>query len=226
MKDTKILIIDGDIEVRRVIKQFLAGEGFTADESGDGSEGLNKIAANNYSLVLMDVMMQTMDGWKVCKRIRECSNVPIIILTARDEAYDKLLGFELGADDYVTKPFNPKEVVSRIKAVLKRTQRMNESAKESLEIDKLKINPATREVFLDDREILLTPKEYILLYYLVKNKERIFTREELLNWVWGYDFYGDLRTVDTHIKQLREKLGEFKNYIHTVWGVGYKFKIT
>lgn len=224
MKVTRILIIDDDKEVRRVIKQSLLNEGYLVDESADGSEALKKFAASKYSLVLMDVMLPITDGWTVCRKIRECSCVPIIILTARDDEYAKLLGFELGADDYVTKPFRPKEIISRIKAILRRTEGVAEIEKVPLEMDKLKIYPSSREVILDGRQITLTPKEFVLLYHFAKNRERIFTREELLNNVWGYDYYGDFRTVDTHIKQLREKFGEYKRYFCTIWGVGYQFK--
>ncbi|ACV64866.1 two component transcriptional regulator, winged helix family [Desulfofarcimen acetoxidans DSM 771] len=225
MKNIKILIVDNDRNVRDVIKLLLVNEGFTVDESGDGNEALDIFSIHNYSLISLDVMLPGLDGWTVCKKIRERSNIPIIILTARDEEYAKLLGFELGVDDYITKPFSPKEVVARIKAVLKRANIIPLSEESFLKTDKIRINPSTREVYLDDKELKLTPKEYTLLYHFVKYKDQVFTREELLTEVWGYDFYGDLRTVDTHIKQIREKLGEYKKYISTVWGVGYKFKV-
>ncbi len=223
MQDTKILIADDEQKIREVVKLYLQQEGFSAVEAIDGEDALEKISTSSFSLILLDIMMPIVDGWTICREIRKRSTTPIIMLSARSEEYDKLFGFELGIDDYITKPFSPRELVARIKAVLKR---YNPSTFENgLLLDALLINPISRQVILDNQEMILTPKEFDLLYYLAQNPERVYSREQLLNKVWGYDFVGDLRTVDTHIKQLREKMGSFKKYIYTVWGTGYKFKV-
>lgn len=178
-----------------------------------------------YNLIILDLMLPVVDGWTVCKEIRKKYDIPIIMLTARGEEFDKVLGFELGADDYVVKPFSPRELVARVKALLRRFG--PREPRQVLEFEGLVIDPESRKVVVDGKEVALTPKEFDLLYFLAKNKEKVFTREKLLEEVWGYDFFGSLRTVDTHIKQLREKLGRSKasSYIVTVWGVGYKFEV-
>ncbi|MTI48700.1 response regulator transcription factor [Sporosalibacterium faouarense] len=227
MESQKILIVDDEEKMRQVIKIFLEREGFQVDEARDGKDALNKLDSFDYSLLILDVMMPKIDGWTVCRKIRETSDLPVIMLTARGEEYDKLFGFELGVDDYITKPFSPKEVVARVKAVLKRANnKTNAKYKDIINIGKyIKINNLSQQVFLEDKEISLTPKEFELLKFLARNPERVYTREQLLDNIWGYDFYGDLRTVDTHIKQLREKLAHHKKCIHTVWGTGYKLKV-
>lgn len=226
MNELKILVVDDEDKMRQVIKIFLEKEGYIVDEALNGLEAIKKNEYNKYSLILLDVMMPEIDGWTVCRKIREESSVPIIMLTARSEEYDKLFGFELGVDDYITKPFSPKEMVARIKAVLRRSLNNNNNIKDkTIKVKTLEIRPLSKQVFLDKEEINLTPKEYELLYFLAQNPEIVYTREQLLNKVWGYDYVGDARTVDTHVKQLREKLGEYKGFIHTVWGTGYKFKI-
>lgn len=171
-------------------------------------------------------MLPKLDGWSVLRRIREESNVPVIMVSARGEEYDRLFGFELGVDDYITKPFSPKELIARIKAINKRMnlKELNKTNNHIIEFENLKVNINSNEVFVEEVEVKLTPKEYSLLIFLMQNNEMVFSREQLLNKVWGYDFYGDLRTVDTHIKQLRDKLGQSKQMIATVWGKGYKFK--
>ncbi len=226
MNELKILVVDDEDKMRQVIKIFLEKEGYIVDEALNGLEAIKKNEYNKYSLILLDVMMPEIDGWTVCRKIREESSVPIIMLTARSEEYDKLFGFELGVDDYITKPFSPKEMVARIKAVLRRSLNNNNNIKDkTIKVKTLEIRPLSKQAFLDKEEINLTPKEYELLYFLAQNPEIVYTREQLLNKVWGYDYVGDARTVDTHVKQLREKLGEYKGFIHTVWGTGYKFKI-
>ncbi len=223
MQDTKILIADDEQKIREVVKLYLEKEGFSVEEAKDGEDALDRIISSSYTLVLLDIMMPNVDGWTICREIRKRSSIPIIMLSARSEEYDKLFGFELGIDDYITKPFSPKEMVARVKAVIRR---YNPPASENgITLDALIINPISRQVVLDNHEMVLTPKEFDLLYYLAQNPERVYSREQLLNIVWGYDFVGDLRTVDTHIKQLREKMGSYKKYIYTVWGTGYKFKL-
>ncbi|SHJ86302.1 response regulator transcription factor [Paramaledivibacter caminithermalis] len=225
MQHIKILIVDDEEKMRRVIKIYLEKEGFIVDEACDGKEALEKFDMTQFSLVLLDIMMPEIDGWSVCRKIRNESSVPIIMLTARGEEYDKLFGFELGVDDYITKPFSPKEMVARIKAVLKRSNANNKLDTDIIIIGALKFKTKSMQVFLEDTEMTLTPKEFDLLSFFSRNPEIVYSREQLLNQVWGYDFIGDLRTVDTHVKQLREKLGKYKSYIQTVWGTGYKFKV-
>lgn len=225
MSNMNILIADDEDKMRQVIKIYLQREGYTIKEATDGKDALEKFKTTPFSLLLLDVMMPEIDGWTVCRKIREESSVPIIMLTARSEEYDKLFGFELGVDDYITKPFSPRELVARVKALLKRSNINNKTDEDNIKISNLEIRPLAKQVFLDNLEIILTPKEFDLLHFFAQNPQQVFSREQLLNKVWGYDFIGDARTVDTHIKQIREKLGAYKKYIHTVWGTGYKLKV-
>ncbi len=225
MNEVKILVVDDEIKMRQVIKIYLEKEGYIVEEASNGKETLEKIEMSRYSLILLDVMMPQIDGWTVCRKIREDSSIPIIMLTARSEEYDKLFGFDLGVDDFITKPFSPKEMVARVKALLRRSSNNNKQKQNNIKIKDLEIKPLSKQVFLQNVELNLTPKEHELLYYFAQNPEIVHTREQLLNKVWGYNFVGDARTVDTHVKQLREKLKDYKKLIHTVWGTGYKFKV-
>lgn len=225
MNEAKILVVDDEEKMRNAIKIFLDKEGYQVEEATNGREALENIEENHYDLILLDVMMPEIDGWAVCRKIRKESSLPIILLTARGEEYDKLFGFELGADDYLSKPFSLKEMAARVKAVLRRSKANNENFQRAVKMGALEIKTMCKQVLLENQEIFLTPKEYELLYHFVKNPEIVYSREQLLNQVWGYDFVGDARTVDTHVKQLREKLGKYKQYIQTVWGTGYKFMI-
>lgn len=225
MNEIKILIADDEERMREVIKIYLNREGYIVEEAKDGKDALDQFEKHEFSLILLDVMMPKIDGWTVCRKIREESSVPIIMLTARSEEYDKLFGFDLGIDDYITKPFSPKEAVARIKALLRRCKKTHTIDEANIKIGSIEIKPLSKQVFLDHKELSLTPKEFDLLYLFSQNPEFAFSREQLLKKVWGYDFVGDARTVDTHVKQIREKLGTYKKYIHTVWGTGYKFKV-
>lgn len=216
----KILVIDDEWKIRRLIKDFLVREGYTVDEAGDGEEGLELFFSNMYDLVILDIMMPKIDGWSVCRKIREESQVPIIMLTARADESDQLFGFELETDEYMVKPFNPKLLVAKVKVLLKRDGKIVDKA--PLIFGKLMIDTIKREVKLDDSILELTPKEYDLLYFFVENKGVALSREKILNSVWGWDYFGDSRTVDTHIKRLRKKIGD--EYIQTVRGFGYKFE--
>ena len=216
----KILIVDDEELIRQVIKEYLGLEGYMVDEAIDGNDAVSKALSNDYSLIIMDIMMPNKDGYQACKEIRSVKDVPFIMLSARGEEYDKLIGFDLGIDDYVTKPFSPKELVARVKAVLKRS-----TGEESIyKFGSLKIDDKAHDVLVDDDKVYLTPKEYDLLKYFVSNKNIALSREQLLTNVWGYDFYGDDRTIDTHVKTLRKNLGKCGDYIKTVRGVGYKFE--
>jgi len=223
--ETKILVVDDEKKMIDLVRLYLEKEGFKVDEALNGQQALEMIEKTEYNLIILDLMLPVVDGWTVCKEVRKKSDIPIIMLTARGEEFDKILGFELGADDYVVKPFSPRELVARVKAMLRRYGPKEPS--QILEFEGLLIDPESRKVVVDGKEVALTPKEFDLLYFLAKNKEKVFTREKLLEEVWGYDFFGSLRTVDTHVRQLREKLGESKasTYIVTVWGVGYKFEV-
>jgi two-component system, OmpR family, response regulator ResD len=214
-----ILVVDDEELIRNVIKEYLTLENFVVDEAEDGDAAINKAKSNEYDLIIMDIMMPNKDGYQACKEIKAFKNVPFIMLSARGEEYDKLIGFELGIDDYVTKPFSPKELVARVKAVIKRTKQ----DETKYVFDGLVINDSAHEVTVDNKEISLTPKEYELLKYLIKNKNIALSREQLLSNIWGYDFYGDDRTIDTHIKTLRNNLGKYREFIVTVRGMGYKF---
>lgn len=221
MKMDKVLVIEDEKGLQDILKTYLEKNGYSAFIAGDGRSGLELIEKYDISLVILDVMLPDMDGWRVLRELRETSDVPVIMLTARGEEYDKLLGFELGADDYVVKPFSPRELMARIKALLKRVDKGG--TKNVLEwkgIVLLDID--SREVYVDGNKVDFTPKEFDLLKYLMENRGRAITREQCLERVWGYDFYGDLRTVDTHIKQIREKLGDKRYLVKTVWGIGYK----
>lgn len=219
----KLLIIDDDIHLRKLVLTYADVAGYACDEAASGSEALKMIEATAYSLILLDVMMPGIDGFETLTRIRENSQVPVIMMTARSEEYDKLLGFNLGVDDYVSKPFSPKELMARVGAVLKRSK---QQFGDTLEFGKLCLRPSARTVTLDGRQLAMAPREYDLLLKLVQNEHIVMSREKLLETVWGYEYLGDTRTVDTHIKQLREHLGEYRGYIQTVWGVGYKFEYT
>ena len=221
----KVLIVDDEEMIRNVLKEYVEFEGNEAYEAADGMEAVRLCKDNDYDVVLMDVMMPRLDGFSAVKEIRKFKDVPVIMLSARGEEYDKLFGFEIGADDYVTKPFSPKEVMARINAVTKRRAAAKaEAGNEILKFEGLEIDMAGRNVYVDGEKAELTPKEYELLFYLVRNKGIALTREKLLYDVWGFDFYGDDRTVDTHIKMLRSSLGEYRKFIVTLRGMGYKFE--
>ncbi|AGK52328.1 winged helix family two component transcriptional regulator [Bacillus sp. 1NLA3E] len=225
MEEVKILIVDDEDRIREMIREYTSPDGFEIDEASDGIEALEMFSQNQYSLIILDVMMPKMDGWVVCREIRKTSQVPIIMLTARGEEYDKLFGFELGIDDYIVKPFSPKELLARMKAIIRRSSATNESETkfETVRVEGLVIEYKSRNVYVDGNVVNLTPKEFELLSLFVQNPNRVFTREQLLNSIWGLDHKGDDRTVDTHIKTLRDSIREYRRFIVTVWGTGYKF---
>lgn len=216
----KILIVDDEELIRSVIKEYALLEGYEVSEASNGMEAVDKCQTMNFDLIIMDIMMPKLDGYQAIKEIRQSKSIPVIMLSARGEEYDKLLGFDIGVDDYVTKPFSPKELMARIKAILKR---VNQVTKKQV-VGDLIIDEDAREVSVEGDKIVLTLKEYELLKYLVENKNIAVSREQLLTNIWGYDFFGDDRTVDTHIKTLRSKIGKYKNSIVTLRGVGYKFE--
>ena len=220
----KILVVDDEEMIRTVLKEYIEFEGNTAFEAKDGMEAVKLCRENDYDVILMDVMMPQLDGFSAVKEIKKTKDVPVIMLSARGEEYDKLFAFELGVDDYVTKPFSPKEVMARIQAVTKRKMPQN-TGNETLKFEGLEVDMAGRNVYVDGVKAELTPKEYELLFYLVRNKGIALTREKLLCDVWGFDFYGDDRTVDTHIKMLRSNLKDYRKFIVTLRGLGYKFEI-
>ena len=216
----KILVVDDEWKIRKLIKDYLVREGYSVDEAGDGEEGLDLFFQTTYDIVILDIMMPKIDGWSVCRKIREESQVPIIMLTARADESDQLFGFELETDEYMIKPFNPKLLVAKVKALLRRDGKIVD--KTYLEFGDLIIDTSKREVKLGDVILERTPKEYDLLYFFIENKGLALSREKILNSVWGWDYFGDSRTVDTHIKRLRKKIGD--NFIQTVRGFGYKFE--
>lgn len=226
MEQTRILIVDDEARIREMIKEYLSLEGYELYEAGDGMEGLNLFREKEFSLVVLDVMMPKLDGWSLCREIRKTSQVPILMLTARGEEYDKLLAFELGVDDYVVKPFSPKELLARMKAILRRSASSRAASIPSPKavFDGLEIDFNARNVFVDGEQITLTPKEFELLRFFAQNPNHAFSREQLLTEVWGFDFMGDDRTVDTHVKMLRESIRQYRKFIVTVWGTGYKFE--
>ncbi len=224
MDGKKILIVDDEKNIRNVISEYAKFDGFETFEAENGMEAVEMCRSDDFDLIIMDIMMPRLDGYSAVREIRKTKQIPVIMLSARGEEYDKLFGFELGVDDYVTKPFSPKELLARIRAVMKRsTAPAADSGAGVLKFEGLEINMTGREVFVDSKPASLTPKEYDLLFYLVRNKGIALSREKLLEEVWGYDFYGDDRTVDTHIKMLRNSLGEYRKFIITLRGMGYKF---
>ena len=224
MEGKKILIVDDEKNIRNVIKEYAKFDGFETFEAEDGMQAVEMCRTQDFDLIIMDIMMPKLDGYSAVREIRKTKQIPVIMLSARGEEYDKLFGFELGVDDYVTKPFSPKELLARIRAVMKRSAAPAPAGDNNvLKFEGLEINMSGREVFVDVKPVSLTPKEYDLLFYLVRNKGIALSREKLLEEVWGYDFYGDDRTVDTHIKMLRNSLGDYRKFIVTLRGMGYKF---
>lgn len=220
----KILIVDDEERIRDIISQYVEFEGFEFDEACDGLKAIDKVKQGDFDLVIMDIMMPNCDGISALREIRAFSEIPVILLTAKGEEYDKVFGFDLGADDYVVKPFSPKELMSRIKAILKRTQKTIEDNDSIYKFKGLEVNPKSYEIKIDNNVITVTPKEFELLNFFINNKNVVITRDTILNKIWGYDFFGDSRTVDTHIKMLRGSLGEYRDLIKTIWGVGYKYE--
>ncbi|MBP1570093.1 MAG: response regulator transcription factor [Oscillospiraceae bacterium] len=227
MTNEKILIADDDRNICELLRIYLEKEGFAVVLAGNGEEALSKFDEEEPDILLLDVMMPKLDGWQVCRELRKKSECPIIMITAKGETFDKVLGLELGADDYVVKPFEPKEIVARVKAVLRRTGKASaENDKKEVNYDKLTVNMTKYELKVDGKVVDTPPKELELLFHLASNPNRVYTRDQLLDEVWGFEYYGDSRTVDVHIKRLREKLeGVSEKWtLKTVWGVGYKFE--
>lgn len=220
----KVLIVDDEEMIRGVLKEYVEFEGNEAYEAADGMEAVRMCRDTDFDVIIMDVMMPRLDGFSAVKEIKKSKDIPVIMLSARGEEYDKLFGFEIGVDDYVTKPFSPKEVMARINVITKRKQQKDETG-DKVTFEGLTVDMAGRNVFVDGEKIDLTPKEYDILFYFIKNKGIALTREKLLYDVWGFDFYGDDRTVDTHIKMLRANLKQYRKFIVTLRGVGYKFEV-
>ncbi len=221
----KILVVDDDNNLCRLLEVYLKQEGYQVFLANNGTQALNKFHELNPNLVILDIMLPELNGWEVCQEIRGSSTTPILMLTAKGEKDDKVKGLDIGADDYVTKPFDPDELVARVKAILRRTK---DQDKDFLSFPNLMIDHKQHKVELKGKKLDLAPKEYDLLYFLAKNEKRVFSREQLLDQVWGFDFIGDIRTVDSHIKRLRNKIDQKivdYDYLHTVWGVGYKFEV-
>lgn len=219
----RILVVDDEEKIREVIREYGEFEGYTIIEASDGMEAVNICKSQDFDLIVMDVMMPKLDGYSAVKEINKTKDIPVLMLSARGEEYDKLFGFEIGIDDYVVKPFSPKEVMARIKVIISRRS-IKENQNRTLTFKGLVIDFDGREVFVDEKKADMTPKEYDLLFYMVKNRNIALSREKLLNEVWGFDFYGDDRTVDTHIKMLRNSLGPYRDFILTMRGIGYKFE--
>ena len=221
----KLCIVDDEEKIRALIKKYALFEGYEVKEAENGMQAIEMCQREDFDLVVMDIMMPELDGFSACKKIREFSEVPVIMLSARGEEYDKIHGFEIGVDDYIVKPFSPKELMMRVQAVLKRSKASQEIAqKDIMQSEGLKIDFTGRLVYIDEEKIDMSPKEYELLFYMAKNKGVAVRREQLLNQVWGYDFYGDDRTLDTHIKLLRRSLRHYSKFIVTLRGVGYRFE--
>ena len=223
MDNLKVLVVDDEARMRKLVKDFLVIKGFQVIEAGDGEEAVDLFfAQKDIALVILDVMMPKMDGWQVCKAIRQYSQVPVIMLTARGEERDELQGFDLGADEYISKPFSPKILVARVEAILRRS---NAAASDVIRVGGIDINKAAHQVTIDGVPVDLSFKEFELLTYFVENQGIALSREMILNNVWNYDYFGDARTIDTHVKKLRSKLGVKGDYIKTIWGMGYKFDV-
>lgn len=223
MADNTILVVDDEQRMRKLVRDFLVKHDFTVLEAANGEEAVDVFLANkDIVLVILDVMMPKMDGWQTCREIRQYSKVPIIMLTARGDERDELRGFELGVDEYIAKPFSPKILVARVQALLRR---VNAATEETLEYGGIVLNRTAHEVLIDGEKIDLSFKEFELLSYFMENKDIALSREKILNHVWDYDYFGDARTIDTHVKKLRNKMGKYGSYIKTIWGMGYKFEI-
>ena len=220
----RLLVVDDEEKIRSMIKKYAVYEGHEIVEASNGFEAIEMCQKRSFDLIIMDIMMPELDGFSACKEIRKMSQTPIIVLSARGEEYDKIHGFEVGIDDYVVKPFSVKELMMRIQAILKRTNAMNEQSKEILVFEGLSIDFTGRIVMVDNQVVDLSPKEYDLLFFMVRNRGIALTRERLISEVWGYDYFGDDRTLDTHIKLLRKRLGEYQKFIVTLRGVGYRFE--
>ena len=224
MERAKILVVDDESRMRKLVKDFLTREGYIVLEAGDGMEAMDLFYEDkDIALIILDVMMPKMDGWQVCREVREASKVPIIMLTARSEERDELQGFELGVDEYISKPFSPKILVARVGALLKRIY--GTDAEEKMEAGGIELDKAAHQVQVDGKSIDLSYKEFELLTYFLENQGIALSREKILNNVWNYDYFGDARTIDTHVQKLRNKLGDKGNYIKTIWGMGYKFEV-
>ena len=224
-----ILVADDEMRIRSVIRKYAEFEGHTVTEAGDGMEAVLLCRREKFDIIILDIMMPELDGFSACKEIRKISDTPIIMLSAREEEYDKINGFEAGADDYVVKPFSPRELMLRVEAVLKRSKRTKTAAPSENEIVEfadgaLRVDLTARIVYIDGKRVEMSPKEYDLFFYLIRNRNIALSREKLISEVWGYDFYGDARTLDTHVKLLRKSLGRFSDYIVTLRGVGYRFE--
>ena len=219
----RLLIVDDDLHLRKLVRTYAQLEQFQCEEAVNGQEALKLLAAHPFDMVVLDVMMPGLSGFETLSQIRKTSQVPVIMLTARSEEYDKLLGFKLGVDDYVSKPFSPKILVARVEAILRRT---NVSSADSVNVGGICIDKAAHQVTIDGQEIDLSFKEFELLTYFVENQGIALSREKILNNVWNYDYFGDARTIDTHVKKLRSKMGEKGEYIKTIWGMGYKFEVS
>lgn len=223
MDTRKVLVVDDEARMRKLVKDFLTVKGFTVVEAEDGEQAVDVFfQQKDIVLIILDVMMPKMDGWEVCRTIRQYSKVPIIMLTARGEERDELQGFQLGVDEYISKPFSPKILVARVEAILRRS---SVSAEDTQEVGGIRIDKAAHQVTIDGTPIDLSYKEFELLTYFVENQGIALSREKILNNVWNYDYFGDARTIDTHVKKLRSKMGEKGNYIKTIWGMGYKFEV-
>ena len=220
----KLLVVDDETKIREIIREYAEFAGYEVEEAEDGMVALGLCKLNDYDLIVMDIMMPKLDGFSACKEIKKIKDIPTIMLSARGEEYDKLFGFELGIDDYVVKPFSPKELMARINVVITRHKGASQAAQSVLKFEGLEINVPARTVSVDGKRVELTPKEYDLLFYLIENKNIALSRDKLLSDIWGYDFFGDDRTIDTHIKNLRNNLGEYRKFIVTLRGVGYKFE--
>ncbi len=224
MDRIKILVVDDESRMRKLVRDFLEREGFRVIEAADGAEAMERFYEDkDIALLILDVMMPHMDGWQVCREVRQSSRIPIIMLTARSEERDELQGFELGVDEYISKPFSPKILVARVTALLRRANALD--AGQTVHAGGISIDKAAHQVKIDDKEIELSYKEFELLSYFIENQGIALSREKILNNVWNYDYFGDARTIDTHVKKLRSKLGEKGNYIRTIWGMGYKFEV-
>ncbi len=224
-----ILVVDDEIRIRSIIRKYAEFEGHTVTEAGDGMEAVRLVRNGEYDIIILDIMMPELDGFSACREIRRISATPIIMLSARGEEYDKINGFELGIDDYVVKPFSPRELMLRVEAVMKRTRRGVRQERAQNEIEEfdnggLRVDLTARIVYVEGERVEMSPKEYDLFFYLLRNRNVALTRERLISEVWGYDFYGDARTLDTHIKLLRKSLGKYSSYIVTLRGVGYRFE--